>query len=542
MNPTDDELEQQLRMLQPAEVSPTLKQGIRRQLARERIWRRMGWLAALVLITAVVLPVVWPFGQTSALAQALEAAQEAAAQVKTMHATITTIIDAKSQTFHAWYKRPNRSREESPNGTVTVDDGIRDVTWDPRSRKIVKTQESHQLDASLPESLRVGQLQDLRGLFKKLEGRGTLTTTGPTIETVDRQVYGRYEAKFAPAPDTGEGLKPFTMVLWFSKSDGLVRRVTRQTGGIPPVDISIAYDVDAPDDLFVIPADLTAPPAEPAAPPPPELVVTTVDEHDQPLANARVFFGNESHFDVYRSSADGRVTIPSQPDRLGQHWDRHSEHFVSSFLSNYRMVAESADGKLEDVFTAKGLYIVATRGFMEIDYGAKQWQLGQTHTSAGLQQHLQYDPASGRLSLRMKLLPKAVVVGRVLQSSGAAFGANHMYAVPLCLVRPLDEQQCFVSCTRMDKPILTQLKPGESFDMYGIYYFPCADDGSFRIEVPAGKPFILVFQPINTTPPLFPFTYPAKDPKTGRAMPLPQLAPGEVRNLGDIRAPAPDGP
>lgn len=542
MNPTDDQLEQHLRMLQPAEASPTLKQGIRSQVARARIRRRMGWIAAVVLITAVVLPVVWPFGQSSALAQALDAAQEAATQVKTMHATITTIIDAKSQTFHAWYKRPNRSREDLPDGTVNVDDGIRDVTWDPRSRTILHTQGSHQLDAPLPESLRVGQLQDLRGWFKKLEGRGTLTAKGPTAETVDGQVHGRYEAKFTPATDTGDGLKPFTMVLWFSKSDGLMRRVTRQTGGNPPVDISIAYDVDAPDDLFVIPADLTPPLAEPAAPAPPELVITTVDEHDQPLANARVFFGTESHFDVYRSSADGRVTIPSQPDRLGQHWDRHSEHFVSHFLSNYRMVAESADGKLEDVFTAKGLYIVATRGFMEIDYGAKQWQLGQTHTSAGLQQQLQYNPSTGGLSLRLKLLAKAVVTGRVLQSTGVAFGPNHMYAVPLCLVRPLDEQQCFVSCTRMDKPILTQLKPGESFDMYGIYYFRCAQDGSFRIEVPAGKPFILVFQPINTTPPLAPWTYPAKDPKTDKAIPLPQLTPGEVRNLGDIRPPASNKP
>ena len=57
-------------------------------------------------------------------------------------------------------------------------------------------------------------------------------------------------------------------------------------------------------------------------------------------------------------------------------------------------------------------------------------------------------------------------------------------------------------------------------------------DGSFRIEVPASKPFILFFQPINTTPPLAPWTYPAKDPKTDKAMPLPQLTPGEVRNLG----------
>ena len=78
MNPTDDELEQHLRMLQPAEASPTMKQGIRRQLARARLWRQMGWTAAIVFITAVVLPVVWPIGQANALAQALEAAQEAA--------------------------------------------------------------------------------------------------------------------------------------------------------------------------------------------------------------------------------------------------------------------------------------------------------------------------------------------------------------------------------------------------------------------------------------------------------------------------------
>ena len=168
------------------------------------------------------------------------------------------------------------------------------------------------------------------------------------------------------------------------------------------------------------------------------------------------------------------MTIPSPPDRLGQYWTRLSEHFVSYFLSNAQVIAESADGKLEDVFTTKGLHIVATRGLMEVDYEAKQWRLGETHTSVGLQQQLQYNPATGGLSLRLKLLTKAVVTGRVLKSSGAAFGANHMYAVPLCQVRPLEQRQCFVSCTRMDRPILTQLKPGESFDMYGIYYFQCA--------------------------------------------------------------------
>jgi hypothetical protein len=255
----------------------------------------------------------------------------------------------------------------------------------------------------------------------------------------------------------------------------------------------------------------------------------------------RVYFGSWGFFDLYRTDAKGQVTIPASPNRVGAYWTKSdSGPWISQFLANDQVNAESADGKLADVFTTQGLIIVRSRGLVAFDYDRvkeQNYSESPAQDAVGLQKQLQYDVATGALSLRMKLLPKAVVTGRVRQSSGVAFDSGEIYVLPMCAVRPLEERMSLVGCFRMGNARLLSPKEGETYDLFGNTYFPSDKDGAFRIEVPAGKPFILVFQPANVKPMLGPWAYPAKDTHTGKTTTLPELKPGGVRDLGDITPP-----
>jgi len=512
-----------------------LKQAIRERLQseppqrrRRRFWRALAvGLPIAAAIVAAVVVLLRPGNELPALADMLERAKGAGgAKVKSVYATQTAELPGGGQQVQqTWYRRPNQWRQEDDSGVI-VDDGKRMVVFDPKTRRVKSVRPSMRVDKFMSR-LHVGVVEKL--LSEK--GRSKFTIESVKREALDGTDCVRYDVT------TGGDDRQMKLVLWFSEADGLFRQMERTNlkGTANRVVMTLRYNVDVADELVTIPDDLVGL-AEKTPPPDPELVVTVVDAEGRPAPDAVVYVGRPPFCDRLRPDEGGQVKVELKSRREGgQVWTQDDTGaWYSGIIMGKGVVAESADASQCDVFSMMGLYLLAEHGFLEIDVkkGApKALDSDAARLVAGLRKQLRYEPDTRRLTLRLRLVPKAVVTGRVVDEEGQALEGGEFHVQAYCFPRGYEETggRGYVMHGLMHR--LPDAMP-EQYDMTR-FQTPVAEDGTFELAVPAGHAFKIMVHGLQRA------SYPA-GPRG--VAPAKALEPAERRDVGEIRlAPRPDG-
>ena len=509
------------------------------------------WRAAVIVTPAVgilaAIIALWSFGQSNAFAASVERAAEAIRNsVTTFHSVVKMTSAEGERTLNVWYKQPGFSREELAGGQIVIDDGARAVTIDAATGQAISVGESGLAQKDIGALL---SMDSLLGASKS----GKIEIKAASSEELDGMECERYEVRFAGPPvakNTARSAGPALATLWFSKSDGLFRRMERRSG--PNLEnraeMVIHYDVEVPDSLFAMPANMAAIAVE-VSPRIPELVVTVVDDQGRPAAVATVYEGNFAYFDRYVTGVDGQATIPLEKKIIASHrrywWQRNDLGQWTSHRLGRDIIVESADGQACDVFRMAWVALVDGQGLVELERSDREPE-GKTHYAAdriratvGLNDQLTYDAATQQLQLLLRLRPKAFVTGRLVDEAGSPFAAGrHFYLTPICYPRAnrdlgrLEYGDAAQVSEQKPQPGTVWLDPTPGRLNH------TTDDQPFKVPVPAGHPFRLAVAPFGTpsqpTTGLRGTVWPGGD---SAREPAEALRPGEIRDIGDIVVP-----
>jgi len=496
--------------------------SLRHWVRRHPGYRKIMWTASAAAFL-VCLAMLWPVLQRQAAAASFEKAVHRAKEellktsISSFRASLRISVGGGEQVLHVWYKRPNLYREELPSGNVFVNDGRRFAAFNPKTRETMSTPPVSWDLGNTPPFIYVDEV--MAGMKK-----GGATVQGPFSEEMDGIMCSRFDFT---------GANALKGSIWFSQADGLLLRMERKaSASLASCVIVASYNVDVPDDLFLVPTYVKALPNFP------KLFVTVLDGSGVPAADATVYVGNFAHCplgaDIYVTGSNGRVVIPLVAgEDTEQFWrkDKTGQLFTAlGRLANCGIVAESKDRTSCDLFSTKDLVLFFDKGLMEVDPLVEDvsYDEKRTNFAIGPKEQFRYHRSSGDLFLRLRLMPKAAVTGRVVDKLGIPFTYGRYYVGVVCFPRPTE----YVSYGKLGNLPKQRTKSGQVFHTWDMYYTRCEQDGTFRLDVPSGYPFRLHVQPLDVPPNVtggFPANFPGNSEE-----PAVSLKPGEVRNMGDI--------
>jgi len=507
---------------------------------RSRMWLwRCAAAAAALAVLAVGLLVVWSNAHRSAFAQALDHAFASLGSVQSYHAIHKVVNGAQEFSYESWRKRPDKERAVGPDGRVTISDGARRVTFDPSSLEALQEIPAPSAGTLFPQILSVDGWLSLARSYDS-------TPQGPLDDTVDGQTCSRFDLT------VGKGIQAERRTrMWFHKTNGLLLRceVSEVMPDFKMVEYrqTTTYDYNVPvdDALFAIPAGL-----KPVGSPPPEpqLIVSVTGPDGKPVAGATVYHGHNNWFVFDRLSTgfDGQATVPLKWPTLSNHpWIKVVEGTETDWLGNFNLglvVAESADSNSCDFFDMEWLDVFARHGFQVVNRDAKRvtFQPGRKEFTFGPANQLRYDPAESKVYLSLQLKTKGAVTGRIVSANGSPFSTGKVRMWPVCMLR----EGYYTGFGKARNTLEKAPARGTIMSLLDdrVFWF-CAEDGTFSVDVPAGYRFKLVIQTINVKDTIVLCNWPgmtkfARQGKGGSVAPATALAPGEVRDIGEIRLPA----
>jgi outer membrane lipoprotein-sorting protein len=510
--------------------------------ASGRSWlRRCVAAAAILAAVAVVSVVVWSSGSRSAFAQAVDHALASLSSVESCHATNEVANGMQQFSSESWSKRPDKQRIVQSDGRVTISDGARRVTFDPKSLEAL--QETPVPDAGTLFSQRLsvdGWLNLARSSATKPQG--------PFEDKADGQPCNRFDLTFSKGSRNEERLH-----MWFSKADGLLVRC-EETEIMPDgktlscrQTTTYVYNLPVEDSLFVIPAGLK-PVGSP--PPDPQLVVSVTGPDDKAVAGATVYYGHNNWFifDRLSTGLDGRAIIAlwnKKTSRVNSPWVKVVEGTETDWLGDFPLglvVVESADSKSCDMFDMEWLDVFAKHGLQMRNPDAKRvtFRPDKKEFTFGPANRLRYDPVESKLYLSLHLKPKGTVRGKIVSASGNPFDTGKVRIWPVCLLR----EDHYTGFGKAGNTLAKDPGAGKTMNLLDdpVHWF-CAGDGSFSVDVPAGCRFKLIFQTLDVKDTSVICAWPGmtlfpRQGKGGQLEPAAAVAPGEVQDIGEIRLPS----
>ncbi len=396
--------------------------------------------------------------------------------IETVAVTIRTTRAGEEEVTHAYYKRPNCWYEELSKDRILLDDGTRSLSLDLRQKKVLEVGPSTVAGRSISALVRLDQLKALWEQEERVE------LTGPFQDTINDIACQRYDfVDTMPArPQIQAPERKITGSCWFSVESGLIQRMENRSDSFTGC-AEFRYNVPIDDSLFVIPTwaeDVKLP----------RLKITAHDKQQQPVGQAKVYFGQLGRFRTFTTDERGETVLSFDTPAY-----RHRESDLLTTGLWHDVVVESADGAKAAVYTFANLELVYGKGLKEILYTREEKELtrvGERELSEERSDiDLTYDPEENLVSLTLTLAPKATVTGRVVGPDGDLITGTPVTVRASYHVRG---KRATVAYGQLD----AQIPAGGSLSAQKLY-FNVEDGGTFELVLPTNFPLRLGFQPLG---------------------------------------------